>query len=234
MARQEAICIHAHATQRAAAPRSQPPPLSSSPYPGLFRGAAGARHLTIILFVALKHESGIAQGMAALPFAKESRRVWRLLLSLQRGSYDSCRSNNGKDTEPCGTGVQTGGDHCKQSSCCLAHVAVLMLPCSTVEPHSHVVFAGRFLSCLPAWLAQAPSFLVLQFFLAQLATRALRMPAQASACAAPSLWAVLLPWPLSRRERGVGERHQLARLAPSSLAPSRDLASPVINWQRRV
>ena len=68
-------------------------------------------------------------------------------------------------------------------SLCLAHVAVLNL--------THVASAGCFL-CSPAWLAQAPSFMVLQFFLAQLVTRA-RMAAQASACAAPSLWAVLLP-----------------------------------------
>ena len=67
---------------------------------------------------------------------------------------------------------------------CLTHVAVLNL--------THVASAGRFL-CSHAWLAQAPSFMVLQFFLAQLVTRALRMAAQASACAAPSLWAVLLP-----------------------------------------
>ncbi len=69
-------------------------------------------------------------------------------------------------------------------SLCLASVAVLNL--------THVASTGCFL-CSPAWLAQAPSFMVLQSFLAQLVTRALRMAAQASACAAPSLWAVLLP-----------------------------------------
>ena len=69
-------------------------------------------------------------------------------------------------------------------SLCLAHVAVLNL--------THVASAAGCFLCSPAWLAQAPSFMVLQFFLAQLVTRA-RMAAQASACAAPSLWAVLLP-----------------------------------------
>jgi hypothetical protein len=78
-----------------------------------------------------------------------------------------------------------------------ARDALLLLPCSLCLAHgavlnlTHVASAGCFL-CSPAWLAQAPSFMVLQFFLAQLVTRA-RMAAQASACAAPSLWAVLLP-----------------------------------------
>jgi len=78
-----------------------------------------------------------------------------------------------------------------------ARDALLLLPCSLCLAHgavlnlTHVASAGCFL-CSPAWLAQAPSFMVLQFFLAQLVTRA-RMAAQASACAAPSLWAVVLP-----------------------------------------
>jgi hypothetical protein len=80
-----------------------------------------------------------------------------------------CRCNNSQGP------LQWSAEVLLTCSCCRAHVEVLNLA------QAHVASAGRFHS-LPAWLAQAPSFLVLQFFCkAQLATRALTMPARASA-----------------------------------------------------
>jgi len=97
-----------------------------------------------------------------------------------------------------------------QSQCRSAHfavlIAVLMLPlCLQSQGGS----AGR-VSCWSAWLA--PFFLFMHLFLAQLATRALRMPAQASACSAPSLSAVLLPLTLSRAPSRTRSRFPRASL----------------------
>jgi hypothetical protein len=69
----------------------------------------------------------------------------------------------------------------------------------------HVAPAGRFPS-LPAWLAQAPSFLVLQFFCqAQLATRALTMPLGSQLRGSKALSRFATMAPLKARETPTGK-----------------------------